>query len=84
MRKYKLNEHNLNTILCNINKNNILNHNTSRIDILNNKNTLRKVGVGIFEVEDNNMKQDLFKEEAKSYVIIVGIHDIFPNIVKVL
>ena len=84
MNKCKLNECSLSIILCSFNNNNILNHNTSRINILNNNNTLRKGGVGILEVEDNNQEEDLVEEEAKSYVIIMGIHDIFPEIVKVL
>ena len=38
----------------------------------------------ILEVEENNQEEDLVKEQAKSYVIIVGSQDIFPEIVKVL
>ena len=72
MSKCKLNEHILSISLRNINNNNILNHNTSRISILKNNNTLHKGGVEILEVEDNNKEEDLVKEEAKSYVIIVG------------
>ena len=40
--------------------------------------------MGILEVEDNNKEEDLVREEAKSYVIIASIQDIFPKIVKVL
>ena len=36
------------------------------------------------EVEDNNKYEDLVEEEAQSYVIIMGSHDIFPEIIKVL
>ena len=49
-----LNERNLSISLHSINNNNILNHNTNRISILNNNNTLYKGGVGTLEVEDNN------------------------------
>ena len=39
----------------------------------------------IFDVEDNNKEEeDLVKEEAKSYVTIVGIQDTFLKISKVL
>ena len=84
MSKCKLNECSLSISLHNINNNNILNHNTSRISILKNNNTLHKGGVEILEVEDNNKEEDLVKEEAKSYVIIAGSQDIFPKIFKVL
>ena len=40
--------------------------------------------VKTLEVEDNNKDEDLVEEEAQSYVIIVGSHDIFPEIIKVL
>ena len=79
-----MNEHNLSLSMCNINNNNILNHNTNKISIINNNNTLRKGGVGILEVEDSNKEEGLVEEEANSYVIIVGIEDILPEIVKVL
>ena len=79
MSKCKLNERSLSIILQNIN-----NRNTSRINICNNKNTLCKGVVETLEVDDNKKKEDLVKEEAKSYVIIVGIEDIFPEIFKVL
>ena len=78
--KCKLNEHSLNTGLCNINNNNILNHNTNRISILNNNNTLYKGGVETLEVKDNNNKDHLDEEEAKSYVIIMHSQDIFLKI----
>ena len=83
MKKCKMNKRNLSIILCSFKNNNILNHNTNRISILNNNNTLRKGGVETLEVEDNN-KEDLVEEEAKSYVIIVGSHENFPDIVKVM
>ena len=67
-----MNECNLSIILHNINNNNILNRNTSRISIFNNNNTLHKGGVGILEVEDNNKEENLVEEDAKLYVIIVG------------
>ena len=79
-----MNKRSLNIILHNININNIPNRNTSRISILNNKNTLRKAWVEILEVEENNQEEDLVKEEAKSYDIIVGIQDTLPDIVKIL
>ena len=41
-------------------------------------------GGGILEVEDNNKDEDLVEEEAQIYVIIVGSHDIFLEIIKVL
>ena len=84
MSRCKLNECNLSIILLNINNHNTLCRNTSRISILNNNNTLRKGGVETLDVEDNNKEEDLVGEEAKSYVIIVGSHDIFPKIAKVL
>ena len=71
MNKCKLNECSLGIILCSFN-NNILNHNTIQTSILNNNNTIHKVGVGTLEVEDNNQEEDLAKEEAKLYAIIVG------------
>ena len=70
--KCNLNECNLGISLRIINNNNMLNHNTNRISILNNNNTLGKRGVETLEVEDNN-KEDLVNEESKSYVIIRGI-----------
>ena len=84
MSRCKLNERSLSISLCNISNKNTLNHNTSRIGILNNNSTLRKRGVEILEVQDNNQEEDLVEEEAKSYVIIMGSQDIFPDIVKVL
>ena len=79
----KLSEHILSISLLNINKRNTLSCNTNRINILNNNNTLSaKGGVETLEVEDNNKEEDLVKEEAKSYVIIVGIHDIFLRFSK--
>ena len=81
--KCKLNGHDLNIDMCSFN-NNILNRNTNKTSILNKNNTLRKRGVGILEVKDNNKEEDLVEEEAKLYVIIVGIQEIFPEIVKVL
>ena len=36
------------------------------------------------EVDENNKEEDLVKEEAKSYVIIVGSHGTFPDILKVM
>ena len=68
----------------NINNNNTLNHNTNRISILNNNNTLHKGGVGTLEVEDNNHEEDLVEEEAKLYAIIMGSQHTFLEIVKVL
>ena len=82
--KCKLNECSLSIILHSINNNNIINCNTNRISIINNNNTLRKGGVRILEVEYNNKEEDLVEEEVKSYVIIVGNQDIFPEIVKFL
>ena len=73
MSRCKLNECSLSISLHNINNINILNWNTSKINILNKNNTLYKGGVGILEVEDNNKEEDLVEEEAKSYVIIVRI-----------
>ena len=84
MRKCKLSEHSLSISLLNINNCNTLSRNTSRINILSNNNTLRKGGVETLEVEDNNKEEDMVKEEAKLYVIIVGSQDTFPEIVKVL
>ena len=80
----KLNECNFSIILHNINNHNILNHNTNIISILNNNNTLHKMGVETLEVEDNKKEEYLAEEEAKSYVIIVGSHDILLDIFKVL
>ena len=38
-----------------------------------------------FEAKDNNKdEEDLFRENAKLYVLIVGSHDTFPDISKVL
>ena len=82
MNKCNLNGRNLNIILHSINNKNILNHSTNIINILNNNNTLSKGGVGILEVKDRNKEDDLVKEEAKSYVIIVGIQDIFSILSK--
>ena len=79
----KMNECSLSIILFNINNDNTLSRNTSRINIHNN-NTLHKEGVENLEVEDNNKEEDLVEEEAKSYVIIVGIQDTLLEIVKVL
>ena len=79
-----MNEHSLSISLRSFNNNNILNCNTSQSSILNNNNTLHRGGVGILDVEDNIKEEDLVKEEAKLYVIIVGSQDIFPKIVKVL
>ena len=85
MNKFKMNKNNLSIILRSLNNNNILNHNTSWTSILNNNNTLHKGGGGgNFRGRDINQEEDLVKEEAKSYVIIVGNQDIFPEIVKVL
>ena len=75
MRKCKFNERILSIILRSINNNNILNCNTSRINILNNNNTLRKGGVGTLEVKESNKEEDLVEEEANLYVIIVGNQD---------
>ena len=77
VNRCKLKECSLNISLCNINNNNTLNRNTSRINILNKNNTLCKGGLEILDVEDNNKEEDLVKEEAKSYVIIVGSQEIF-------
>ena len=54
MNRCKLNECSLNISLRSINNKNILNHITNIINILNNNNTLRKGGLEILEVEDNN------------------------------
>ena len=67
MRKCKINERSLGIILKNINNHNTLSRNTNRISILNNNNTLWKVGVETLEVKENN-GEDLVEEEAKSYV----------------
>ena len=82
MNKCKLNEHGLSIVLRSFNNNNILNCNTNRISILNNNNTLHKWGVETLKVKDKNKEGDLVEEEAKSYVIIMGIQDIFPEIAK--
>ena len=84
MSRCKLNKRSLSIILLNIKNHSTLNCNSSKINILNNNNSLRKGGVKILEVKDNNKEEDLVEEEAKLYVIIVGIQDIFPEIVKVL
>ena len=80
--KCRLNECSFNIILRSFNINNTLSRNTNQTSILNNNNTLHKRGEGILEVEDNNQEEDLVEEEAKLYVIIVGIQDTFPKIVK--
>ena len=80
----KLNECNLSIILHNINNHNTLDRNTSTISIINKNNTLHKGEVETLEVKDNNMEEGLVEEEANSYAIIVGSHDIFPKMVKVL
>ena len=83
MSIWNIKEHSLSISLPNIKNSNILSRNTNRISILNNNNTLQKGGVGTLEAEDRS-KEDLVKEETKSYIIIEGGHDIFPDIVKVL
>ena len=80
----KLNECSLSISLHNINNHNTLRCNTKKINVLNNNNNLHKGGVKTLEVEDNNKDEDLVEEAAQIYVIIVGIHDIFPEIIKVL
>ena len=60
----------------NIQKLNILNPSINNINICSN-NTLNKGGVEILEVEDK--EEDLFMKEAKSYVIIVGNHEILSR-----
>ena len=60
-------------ILHNINNRNTLKCNTNIISIPNNNNTLHKGEVETLEVKDNNKEEDLGKEEAKTYAIIVGI-----------
>ena len=82
--KSKLSEHSLSIILCSFNNNNILSRNTNQTSILNNNNTLRKGGVGTLEFEDSNKEEDLVKEEAKLYAIIVGSQDKFLDIFKFL
>ena len=82
--KCKLNECSLNINFCSFNNNNILNWNISQTSILNNNSSLHKGGVGNLELKDSNQEEDLVEEEAKLYVIIVGIQDIFPEISKVL
>ena len=62
MSTCKLDEHSLNIILHSINNSNIFDRNTNTISILNNNNTLRKGGVGILEVDDNNHEEDLVEE----------------------
>ena len=90
MRKCKLKEHILSTILLNTHHHNINNHsilscNTNKIGIQNNNNTLNKGGVEIFEVDDDNKEEEnLVEEEAKSYVITVGNQEMFLKISKVL
>ena len=54
MKKCKLKEHNLSINMRWTNDNNIDNHNTRKISILNNNNTLHRGGVQLLDVEDNN------------------------------
>ena len=84
MSRCKLNKHSLSIILQNINNRNTLSYNTEKINVLNNKNNLHKGGVKTLEVEDNNKDEYLVEKEAQSYVIIVGSHENFPDIIKVL
>ena len=84
MSRCKLNECSISIILHNINNRNTLTCNTKKINVLNNNNNLHKGGVKTLEVEDNNKDEDLVEEEAQSYVIIVGSHEIFSDIIKVL
>ena len=90
MSIWKLNERSLSIILLNIHHHNINNEsilicNTSKICIHHNINIVSKGGVEIFKAEDNNKEEkDLVVEEAKSYVITMGIQDIFPDISNVL
>ena len=79
MRIWKQSECSLSISLLNINKCNTLSYNTNRIGILKNNNTLHKGGVETLEAEDNNKEDDLVGEEAKPYVIIVGIQNIFSR-----
>ena len=79
-----MNEQRFSIILRSFNNNNLLNYNISQTSILNNNNTLCKGGVGTLEAKDNNKEEDLVEEEAKSYIIIVGIQDVFPDVVEVL
>ena len=52
-------------------------------NILHNNNNLNKGGVEIFEVEENNKEEeDLVEEEAKSYVITMGIREHFSRFPK--
>ena len=67
----RVNIHKLSALIINI-------HITSA----NNNNTLNPGRVEFLEVEDK--EEDLVVEEAKLYVIIVGILDIFPGIARVL
>ena len=39
--------------------------------------------MGTLQVKDNNKEEDLVEEEAKLYVIILGIQGTFPKILKV-
>ena len=79
MRRCKMNKRNLSISLLNIhqhniNNHNILSHNMNKINIHHINNTLNQGGVEIFKAEDNNKEEeDLVEEEAKSYVITVGI-----------
>ena len=84
MSRCKLNKCSLSISLRNINNYNTLSYNTKKINVLNNNNNLHKGGVKTLEVEDNNKDEDLVEEEAQIYVIIVGSHDIFLEIIKVL
>ena len=59
--------------MFNINNRITLSRNSSRINILNNNNNLRKGGVENVEVKQNNKEEDLVREEAKSYILTVGI-----------
>ena len=79
-----MNERSLSISLCSFNNNNILSHNTIQTSIINNNNTLRKVGVGTLEFEDSKKEEDLVEEEAKLYVIIMGSQNTLPDIGKVL
>ena len=83
MSRCKLNEYSLSISIRNINNRNTLSQNTKKMS-----STIKipstKGGVKTLEVEDNNKDEDLVEEEAQIYVITVGIHDIFPEIIKVL
>ena len=84
MSRCRLNERILSIILCNINNRKTLKHSNITIIILKNNNTLHKGGVETLEVKGNNKEEELVKDEAKSYVIIMCIQYICPEIVKVL